>query len=293
MDKRNYNIIGLAGRKESGKTALANICTEYGYTKISFATALKNLACEILHFSSIDELNSFKNKAVGHIWSEEDSKKIAVSTGIPYDLFKEIVNKFTPQTTGRDYLQIIGTDIIRQYKPQWHVLKLLSQLEPDKKYVIDDVRFPNELEALQHKNADCWFIARMKLDNISHHNSEESLSLLDCGPNIIVNDKALDDLTSIWRKYLEGPSDFQEKRINMLKEYKNGFKCESLFIYPQLWKMATEFMECKGLVMNCLAVSVKDNAIVLRTNDKPYHDVIRDPFKIELLKKYVNLRPND
>ena len=53
------NIIGLAGRKESGKTELALICNEYGYKTISFATPLKTLIANLLGIT-IKQVNELK-----------------------------------------------------------------------------------------------------------------------------------------------------------------------------------------------------------------------------------------
>ena len=45
-------LIGLAGRKESGKSELASICNKYGYETLSFATPLKTLIANLLGHES-------------------------------------------------------------------------------------------------------------------------------------------------------------------------------------------------------------------------------------------------
>ena len=54
-------ILGLCGRMRSGKTELAKVCVEKGFTKLYFALPLKQLCANILEVS-IDQLNKLKNE---------------------------------------------------------------------------------------------------------------------------------------------------------------------------------------------------------------------------------------
>ena len=45
----NYQIIGLCGRLQSGKSTIANICEEFGYERIYFAQPLKQLCADLLN----------------------------------------------------------------------------------------------------------------------------------------------------------------------------------------------------------------------------------------------------
>ena len=199
----NNNIISFSGRKESGKTELANICVDAGYEKRSFATALKKLVCYILNISSIDELNEYKTKPIGRTIDECMIDIIFDETGIDRKFIEDVTKKITSESTGRDWLQIIGTDLIREKDPDWHVRKTFETMERDKKYVIDDTRFPNELNALKEMGAECWFIIRNKTDNISNHPSETSLSYDDFDYNVIINNSTIDDFRKKWKCYLE------------------------------------------------------------------------------------------
>ena len=199
----NNNIISFSGRKESGKTELANICADYGYIKISFATALKKLVCFLLNLSSIDDLNQYKTKPIGKTIDDYMVGVISEETGIGVDFIKDVTKKITNESTGRDWLQVIGTDLIREKDPDWHVRKTFETMRHGKKYVIDDTRFPNELNALKEIGAECWFIIRNKTDNISNHKSETSLSYNDFDYNVIVNNSTLEDFRKNWKCYLE------------------------------------------------------------------------------------------
>jgi hypothetical protein len=204
-DKKKYknNIISFSGRKESGKTELANICTEFGYEKKSFATALKELVRDILGFDSIEDLNSMKLMHIGVSLDSSKISKISEKTGIEYEFIDEVGKKITEDSTGRDWLQIIGTDIIRAKNPEWHVNKTLETIQEGHKYVFDDTRFENELKALRNIGAECWFIIRNKTDNISNHISETSLGYQDFNYNVIVNNITLETFRKRWKCFLE------------------------------------------------------------------------------------------
>lgn len=205
MEKKEhkFDIISFSGRCRSGKTELANICEAAGYEKKSFATALKLLVCSLTGCESIEALNAFKNSPIGVEVDKTVLDKLVEATGFEYKYCQDTTGKLTERSTGRDWLQVIGTDVIRAYDPDWHVRKTLKTLEPGKKYVFDDTRFPNELKALNELGAECWFIIRNKVDNISNHPSETSLNYRMFDYHIIVNNISLEDLRKRWKFYME------------------------------------------------------------------------------------------
>jgi hypothetical protein len=79
----------------------------------------------------------------------------------------------------RSVLQYVGTDILRKYNNNWHVEKMIQNIKkaPSDIVVIDDVRFPNEYEAINDLGGTTFFIIRPDLNiSISNHISETSLS---------------------------------------------------------------------------------------------------------------------
>ena len=183
-------IIGFAGRKESGKTELANLLTEMGYKKVSYATELKKLISKAFNVP-FDELNSLKNVVRNYEITEDVCNVISSETCISKDIVKDFFNDKKISTI-REALQIIGTDLIRKNDSDWHVRKTIQSLKKNENYVFDDVRFPNEKKAIEELGGDCWFIIRNKFDNVSNHESETSLNWRDFGYNVIVNDGPLD-----------------------------------------------------------------------------------------------------
>jgi hypothetical protein len=81
-------------------------------------------------------------------------------------------------TSIRQLLQVIGTDVIRKYNENWHVEKMIEEIQSyseDKLIVIDDVRFPNERDAILRLSGEVFFIVRPNSLTISNHPSETAL----------------------------------------------------------------------------------------------------------------------
>lgn len=195
-------IIAFAGRKNSGKTELAKICNKVGnYHIILFANALKKLVSNIVGFE-INETQESKEKAITKKITYEDYKLISETTNIDISCVQKVLEE-NPFNNAREALQIIGTNLIRKYNPNWHVEKLKEEILSDtsKDYVIDDLRFPNELDMVNELGGESWFIVRTSLEKLSNHKSETSLSWQDFGHNIIINDYTLNSFTNRWLDY--------------------------------------------------------------------------------------------
>lgn len=186
-DKR---IIGLCGRASSGKTMLANYLTEkHGYKRVYVAQALKEL-CAKIYGLTIDELNQLKNVQKDFKLNETHAKLISDTTNIDYEnVCKELEKINYTLTSTRHAFQFVGTDLIRNYNPNWHIETMLSTMNSTDKYVVDDVRFPNEVQALQYTGSMLIFVIRPSLENVSHHKSEESIRWDDFN-NLIINNSS-------------------------------------------------------------------------------------------------------
>jgi hypothetical protein len=209
-------ILGFCGRMRSGKTELAKVCVEKGFTKLYFALPLKQLCADILDVS-IDELNRLKgdNTDISLQLNDDICKILSEETDIPLDVVKETCLGKTISTV-REMLQFIGTDLIRQYNKDWHVNRIREMINPDINYVIDDVRFPNEKKMIEELGGDCWFVIRPTLDNVSNHESETSLSFNDCWNRIIINDGTLQLLLFKWTLFL---GDYEKSCATRDKEF--------------------------------------------------------------------------
>lgn len=185
----NKTIIGFAGRKRAGKTSLSvHLTRMHEGTIVTVADALKNLCCGLLGFESIEELNTYKDN--GTSWSFNKDKEaprwtkfICDEVFVNYtdDEYNEILKLIGEIKTYsvRDILQFVGTDIIRKFKPNWHVEKMVEAIKkaPTDLVCVDDVRFPNEIAAIESLGGTVFFVMRPDLSvSISNHESETSLT---------------------------------------------------------------------------------------------------------------------
>ena len=209
-------LIGLAGRKESGKSELASICNKYGYETLSFATPLKTLIANLLGIT-IADVNKLKNANNTYVLQSMDLIFLSKETDIPIEIIKEKCGDKSFKNT-RELMQFIGTDLIREYCSDWHINKVREIIETnnDKNFVIDDVRFPNERELIESLGGTLWFVIRPKLDNVSNHISETALKWQEFD-NIIVNNKSLEYLKYNWDLFFEHDYDKSlESRLSIL-----------------------------------------------------------------------------
>lgn len=187
-------IIAFAGRKRSGKGLLSNVIKieENNSVILTIANYLKFLCCELL---KIDFDTLIKKKDDGTTFNIKPDEKwyriINKRTNIPIEIIqKEIENIVF--TNIRQLLQVIGTDLIRKYYPDWHIDNLVTDINSyndDKIIIIDDVRFMNEKDKIEKLGGDVFFIIRPKYFNISNHISELSLKWQNFNnDHVIIND---------------------------------------------------------------------------------------------------------
>lgn len=217
-------IISFSGRKHSGKTELAKICMKYDYELINFADSLKELICDSLEITR-EYLEEYKDTIVS---SYDLSEKITfISDRI--NIEKSIVSRYLsePFNSIRKILQIIGTDLIRNYNNLWHINQIKQKIldNPTKYYCIGDCRFLNEKKMVEDLNGECWFIIRPYIFEISNHYSEIDLKWADFGDNIIINNVNKELLTQKWQNYLESLK-YDTLTRNVLNTYsKKKLRC--------------------------------------------------------------------
>lgn len=194
-------LISFSGRKGSGKTELAKVCTKYGYILINFADNLKNLVSKSLCISR-EELEYWKDEEL--CWDLSNKlDDISKELNIDYKIIKKYcTNQFN---SIRQILQVLGTDVIRNYNPDWHVNKTLEYIKKNseiKKYCIGDCRFKNEKDTIEALGGECWFVIRPDQTKISNHISEIELNWSFFGNKVIINSMKRDDLIWRWDNYL-------------------------------------------------------------------------------------------
>lgn len=141
--------IALSGKMCSGKTSIRkHLEITEAYEGGSFADPIKTLEFIQATYPR-EEWNKKVSMVVNRLMPVNSIPGMFKRIRFKQDLLRAF-NKFpqTPHTKNRELLQYIGTEVGRRHDPDIWVKYLLRRAEKWNKFVIDDVRFPNELKAL-------------------------------------------------------------------------------------------------------------------------------------------------
>lgn len=120
-------LVGIIGKKGSGKTECANVLIQnYGFQKVSFADKLKQVVSDLFDIPINCLYDPNLKETYDHRWGK----------------------------TYREIMQLFGTEVGRCiYNDIWiyHTEKRILQ-NSDDKIVIDDVRFKNEANLIKRQN---------------------------------------------------------------------------------------------------------------------------------------------
>lgn len=178
----NIQIIGVTGRKRSGKDTIGSYLVEkYGFVRVAYADALKEACKNIFGFS--DE----------QLYGDD---------------LKEVVDEYWGHTP-REILQKVGTELFRERLPQlctyisndiWirSVERKIQNLAKQgvSKIVITDIRFPNEIEFITRSGGVTWKVVRPGLftDSSSPVHTSETLTDTFVCDHEFVNNSSLEIL---------------------------------------------------------------------------------------------------
>lgn len=165
-------IIGLSGYAKSGKDTVAEMIQEIHPDKWEvkkFSGKLKVIASILTGIPAHQfEDQEFKSSMLGEEWWKN-------------------YGDFYHQTTVRDFLQILGTDAIRNglHTNAW-VNALMADYKPRKmdqyspsNWIITDCRFPNEAEAIKDRGGMIVRVNRPGIAPVNAHPSETALDNWD------------------------------------------------------------------------------------------------------------------
>ncbi|ATZ80931.1 monophosphate kinase [Bodo saltans virus] len=134
MDKLP-KIIGITGRKFTGKDTLGNYLVDtYGYTRLAYADALKDAVKAIFDFDD-EQLYGNKKEDIDEYWGITPRQVLQF---VGTDLFRNHICELLP-TMGKD----IWINVIKRK------ISNMTKRNQDAKFVITDIRFPNELQAIK------------------------------------------------------------------------------------------------------------------------------------------------
>lgn len=175
-------IIGITGRMHAGKTTAANLIiskSEATFHRHAFAEPLKAV-CSAMTGCKISDLDDPKFKTT------------EVPTHVT-KLFNSYFHLASKSYTYREFLQYFGTEMIRSHYQDFWVDVLMSKYDPNESnWIIDDLRFPNELESIRKFGGLVIKITRPN-SGYSSHPSEMYVDKFKCD-YLINNDGDLTDL---------------------------------------------------------------------------------------------------
>jgi hypothetical protein len=144
------NIIGLVGFIGSGKGTVGDILEQNGYWKESFAAGVKDTTAQMFNWDRY------------LLEGDTEYSRIFRETPCPY-----WSAKFGRDFTPREALQRIGTEVGRDvFHSDFWVMDLEKRLqdpfyyESGDKFVITDVRFPNEIEWIKKQGGKIYEVQR-------------------------------------------------------------------------------------------------------------------------------------
>lgn len=172
-------LVGLySSAAQSGKSTVSSyLAREHGFAVVKFAGPLKDMTRGLLRSMGIP------NQRVERM--------------VEGDLKEEVIPGFTT-VTARQIMQTLGTDWGREAVDNdlWvkvGIVKARSVLAEGDSVVIDDLRFPNELEAIRAAGGEVWRINRPDAPKVGASRYE---GLLDDAvfDRTITNDHSIDHL---------------------------------------------------------------------------------------------------
>lgn len=150
----NLNIIGICGYKRNGKDTLGDyLVSNYGYTKIGFADAMKEACKNIFGFND-EQLYGDLKEYEDEFWKISPRKTLQF---VGTELFRHRISELLPDVKDNIWIKVVEKKILDN---------------PDKKYVITDVRFFNEFEFINKYNGLTIKVKRDTIDNDDSHISE-------------------------------------------------------------------------------------------------------------------------
>lgn len=195
-------LIGISGKAGAGKDEVAKMLQHLlhrpdvsyetfktlihskKYQIKKFADKLKDIVCLILNCTREQlEDRQFKETPLGVEWrvfkhtlnnSIISPREMSIQHGLHNglrDCFYEQID-----LTPRLLLQLLGTECGRQIiHPNIWVNSLFADFTVDSKWIISDLRFPNEFDAIKERGGIIFRVNRKGFENTGNHESETAL----------------------------------------------------------------------------------------------------------------------
>jgi hypothetical protein len=161
MENSKYNIIGITGKKYSGKDTLGSFFVKnHGHEQIAYADALKDAVKCIFDFDD-EQLYGSRKEEVDEFWGKTPRQVLQF---IGTDLFRNHINELMP-SVGKDiWVYVVKRKIMNKIKKN-----------PEARFVITDARFPNEVDVIKQLGGTVIKLKR----NTGCNDTHESEALID------------------------------------------------------------------------------------------------------------------
>jgi len=195
-------IVGISGKINSGKSTFSKRLVELGFHKFSFADWMKQY-CANVYGVPVEWMydQDAKESTAREYKISELCKDLRPFERMGYsaERCRELVLQLEKTLNRshfislREMLQYVGTEYFRALDPNFHVKRTVERLDHDLDYVCDDLRFPNEVEALKQVHATLYRINRPSHSDTGNHPSETALDDYTGWDRIITNDSTLEN----------------------------------------------------------------------------------------------------
>jgi hypothetical protein len=170
------NLVGILGKKRHGKDTIAEYCIKkFDYTQKTYAGPLKDI-CKILFSFNNEQLYGDKKEDIDEFW--EVSPR-ALYKFIGTDFFRKQMNDLIPGIGDKFWVKIM-----RQFVSQ----------NKDKKIIISDARFQNEVDMIHEMGGIIIKVVRPSIISVDEHISEKGIDSIKNYDYEIINDGSIDDL---------------------------------------------------------------------------------------------------
>lgn len=180
VKERPAIIVGLSGYAQAGKdTAGGMMVQDAGFTRLAFADVLKAVALDCDPGLGDIETMSLRDTVRRIGWERTKS------------LYPD----------SRIFLQHLGVAVRNHVDPAAWVNAVLRQVQPGGRYVITDVRFPNEAQAIKAAGGYVVRVSRPGNGPVNKHESETALDGFDFDA-YLMNDRSIEQLRPLVRIFL-------------------------------------------------------------------------------------------
>jgi hypothetical protein len=130
MSDTKYRVIGITGKKFSGKDTLGSYFVEnHKYEQIAYADALKDAVKCIFDFDD-EQLYGSKKEVVDEFWKKTPRQVLQF---VGTDLFRQHSHELLPDIGNNIWVSVVKRKILNRF-----------QKDPNARFIITDIRFPNE-----------------------------------------------------------------------------------------------------------------------------------------------------